>query len=248
MLNYAVSIPLSDCVLTGILIVPDDPIGLTIFVHGSGSSQYSPRNQFVARVLHGRRIGTLLFDLLTPREEKIDDVTRHLRFDIDLLAKRLWETTDWVSTAKATSHLPISYFGASTGAAAALIAATKTSSDIKSIVSRGGRPDLAGAALKQVHSPTLLIVGELDTAVIDLNVRAQRNMTNAICRLEIVPDATHLFEESGTLHAAAELAAAWFEAYFIGEDSAHHGGNLEVQVVPSASSADRNSGLGQIST
>jgi pimeloyl-ACP methyl ester carboxylesterase len=203
-------IPIGKETLFGQLSVPADAIGLVLFAHGSGSSRLSPRNQFVARHLEKRKIATLLFDLLTEEEEKIDEFTAELRFDIPFLAKRLLATTAW---AKTESNLPIGYFGASTGAAAALAAAAKKKSEIRAVVSRGGRPDLAGSALANVVSPTLLIVGSFDSEVIALNREAFAAL-QCEKKLEIVPGASHLFEEPGTLEAAARLAAEWFAAHF----------------------------------
>lgn len=193
--------------LRGIFSLSKDAKGIVIFAHGSGSGRHSPRNQFVARYLNQHNIGTLLLDLLTEAEELIDDQTRELRFNIPLLSDRLALTTDWVLK---QSNLPIGYFGASTGAAAALIAAAKKK--IAAVVSRGGRPDLAGAYLKQVRAPTLLIVGGDDPIVIELNQQAYDQL---ICQkeLKIVPGATHLFEEPGCLEQVAKWAADWFVQY-----------------------------------
>lgn len=197
--------------LGGILSIPENAKGIVLFAHGSGSGRFSPRNQFVAKMLQDDNIATLLMDLLTEKEEEKDDITRELRFDIPFLAKRLLEVTEWAKKHKETKALTIGYFGASTGAAAALIAASDRK-DIKAIVSRGGRPDLAGNKLSRVTSPTLLIVGGADYEVIELNQQAFRLLT---CekKLEIVPNATHLFEEPGTLNLAAKLAANWFTKY-----------------------------------
>lgn len=191
--------------LSGFLYIPHDPLGLILFVHGSGSSRFSSRNQFVARVLNKSRLATLLFDLLMPQEEAIDLHTREFRFNIQLLAQRLIIATNWCLN---NFDLPMGYFGASTGAAAALIAST-TSEEIKAVVSRGGRPDLANGFLPQVKAPTLLVVGGNDTLVISLNEEALSKM-KCIKQLEIVPGATHLFEETGTLNQAAKLAKDWF--------------------------------------
>jgi dienelactone hydrolase len=205
-------IPSGQITLEGELSVPEGATGLVLFVHGSGSGRYSPRNQYVARTIRESGIGTLLFDLLTPEEEAIDVSTRHLRFDIGLLAKRLVDATDWLKRKPDTSHLRFGYFGASTGAAAALLAAAEFGEEIGAVVSRGGRPDLAGDALSRVKSPTLLIVGGLDFHVISLNREAYARLR---CEKElvIVPGATHLFEEPGTLEEVARLAAEWFQRH-----------------------------------
>jgi dienelactone hydrolase len=193
----------------GNLVVPEDAAGVVLFAHGSGSSRLSPRNRRVARALQERGLATLLIDLLTADEEAIDIETAHLRFDIGLLADRLAGATDWLIKQPESRDLRIGYFGASTGAAAALVAAALRPQSIGAVVSRGGRPDLAGDALPRVQAPTLLIVGGEDLAVIDLNREAYERL---LCkrRLEIVPGATHLFEEPGTLETVARLAADWF--------------------------------------
>jgi len=208
-----VLIPAAGVTLHGDLEIPFHAKGIVLFAHGSGSSRHSPRNRFVAKTLHGYGLGTLLFDLLTVDEEEVDRFTRHLRFDIGLLASRLVAVTHWVQDSIETSHLPIGLFGASTGGGAALVAAADLGEKIRSVVSRGGRPDLAGDALPRVLSPTLLIVGEMDDHVITLNKHALKLMT---CerKLEIVPGATHLFEEPGTLEMAANLAGKWFAQHF----------------------------------
>ena len=198
--------------LTGDLIVPAGARGIVVFAHGSGSSRRSTRNRFVAGVLNRARLATLLFDLLTLEEEAIDEHTRELRFDIPLLATRLIAALDWIGRDPRTASLAIGVFGASTGAAAALIAAADRPAIVQAVVSRGGRPDLAADALEEVRAPTLLIVGGKDDVVIDLNREAARRMT-APHRTEIVAGATHLFEEPGTLEQVAELAAAWFTEY-----------------------------------
>ncbi|MDQ7250506.1 dienelactone hydrolase family protein [Dongia sedimenti] len=195
--------------LAGTLSVPRDACGLVVFVHGSGSSRFSPRNTHVAKALNARGIATLLFDLLTPAEE----ADRANVFDIPLLAGRLLDVIQWLSTEPSTKALPLGLFGASTGAAAALVAAAEQPDQIRAIVSRGGRPDLAGLALNRVRSPTILIVGGADDGVIDLNQAALSRLP-APKALEIVPRATHLFPEPGALEAVIELAAAWFERYF----------------------------------
>ncbi len=197
--------------LSGDLMIPERARGIVLFAHGSGSSRYSPRNRYVAGVLQQGGFATLLLDLLTPAEEQIDISTRQFRFDIELLAKRLIEATDWLQREPATSSLSIGYFGASTGAAAALIAAAERPS-INAVVSRGGRPDLAGITLPRVHAPTLLIVGSLDQTVIQLNREALARL-RCEKQLAIVPRATHLFEEPGTLEEVSKLARSWFEMH-----------------------------------
>jgi pimeloyl-ACP methyl ester carboxylesterase len=181
-----------------------------VFAHGSGSSRLSPRNKFVAGVLQRANLATLLLDLLTAEEERIDLETRHLRFDIDLLATRLVEASQWVIDNSSTHNFAIGYFGASTGAAAALMAAAELPEIARAVVSRGGRPDLAGAALSKVEAPTLLIVGGDDVPVIELNEKALREL-RCDKKLEAVPGATHLFEEPGTIEQVANLATNWFE-------------------------------------
>ncbi|MBV7331587.1 dienelactone hydrolase family protein [Chloroflexi bacterium TSY] len=195
--------------LEGELSIPTDAQGIVLFAHGSGSSRFSRRNRYVAQTLNEGGLATLLFDLLTSREEEIDMVTRHLRFDIDLLASRLVGATDWLIQLPKTEHLKIGYFGSSTGAAAVLIAAAQRAKMIQAVVSRGGRPDLAIPMLPQVRAPTLLIVGGNDIPVIGMNQDAQTYL-GAPAKLEIVPDATHLFEEVGALEMVARLAKEWF--------------------------------------
>jgi len=195
------------------LHVPARASGLVIFAHGSGSSRFSSRNRAVADSLHARGLGTLLLDLLTHDEESVDVFTREYRFDIDRLAGRMVMATDWVRQRADLEPLPIGYFGASTGAAAALIAAAERPSGGRAGGSRGGRPDLAGAALPRVAAPTLLIVGGHDEPVIELNEDAKRQMRAARVELTIVPGATHLFEEPGTLEEVERLAGEWFERY-----------------------------------
>lgn len=211
---WPVRIPADSVVLAGDLAVPAGTQGVVLFVHGSGSSRHSPRNQFVARTLQEAGIATLLFDLLTPKEEAQDDRDAHLRFDIDLLAGRLEQATKWVSAHAPTRRLTCGYFGASTGGAAALVAAAKLGAAIGAVVSRGGRPDLAGAALPRVVSPTLLIVGGQDDVVLRLNQEAHAQL-RCQAKLAIVPGATHLFAESGALAHVASLAAAWFRQHLI---------------------------------
>ena len=204
-----VRIQVGTIVMLGDLALPDDCHGIVLFAHGSGSSRHSPRNRYVAAELRAARLGTLLMDLLTLDEEAVDARTRHLRFDIPLLASRLVAATDWLASEPATAALSIGYFGASTGAGAALVAAAERADAVRAIVSRGGRPDLAGAALGRVTAPTLFIVGGHDEPVIELNRDAMAQMRSEV-RLEIVPGATHLFEESGTLEIVAQLAREWF--------------------------------------
>jgi dienelactone hydrolase len=195
--------------LEGSLGVPDGAQGVVLFAHGSGSSRHSPRNQYVARELRRAGLGTLLVDLLTADEEGVDQYTRHLRFDIELLAMRLLGATDWLRHQPSTRDLALGYFGASTGAGAALLAAAERPDQVRAVVSRGGRPDLAGPALIRVHAPTLLIVGGDDGPVIDLNERAME-LLEVEKELRIIPGATHLFEEPGALEEVARLAADWF--------------------------------------
>jgi putative phosphoribosyl transferase len=195
--------------LEGNLALPPGAHGVVLFAHGSGSSRFSPRNRFVAEQLRGRRLGTLLIDLLTAEEEDIDERTRHLRFDIEMLAVRLADAAHWLATGGETRGLPIGYYGASTGAAAALVAAARFPDLIGAVVSRGGRPDLAGAMLGRVQAPILLIVGGDDTLVIDLNQDAFRQLRCAK-EMKIVAGASHLFEERGALEEVARLAGDWF--------------------------------------
>lgn len=202
-------IPAGRAVLSGNLTIPENARALVLFAHGSGSSRHSPRNQFVARTLNRADLGTLLFDLLTPEEEAIDVHTREHRFNIGLLAERLVHPTKWARQQEQTRDLRIGYFGSSTGGAAALVAAAELSQDVGAIVSRGGRPDLAGAALLRVEAPTLLIVGGNDDIVIELNEMARDQMRCEV-KLEIIPGATHLFEEPGAIEQVAKLASDWF--------------------------------------
>lgn len=212
--RQAIQVPLGkgQAALEGDLTVPDGAQGVVLFAHGSGSSRHSPRNQYVATELNRARLATLLLDLLNAEEESFDAYNRHLRFNIPILADRLSRATGFMALHTATRNLPIGYFGASTGAAAALVAAA-TPSGIRAIVSRGGRPDLAGNALRRVTTPTLLIVGGDDTPVIPLNEQALERIGTAEKRLEIVPGASHLFEEPGTLEQVARLATDWFTHY-----------------------------------
>lgn len=200
--------------LHGDLTIPENAQGIVLFAHGSGSSRHSPRNKYVAQVLQKNGLATLLIDLLTEEEEKIDDYTAHLRFDIDLLAKRLSSATNWLIKNPDIKNLSVGYFGASTGAAAALVASVDHQDVIKAIVSRGGRPDLAGSSLPNVKAPTLLIVGGDDVPVIGMNEDAMR-LLKIEKKLVIIPGATHLFEEPGTLEEVARFAANWFVSHLI---------------------------------
>jgi dienelactone hydrolase len=204
-----VHIPAGRATLAGNLNIPVNATALVLFAHGSGSSRHSPRNQFVARTLNDIGLATLLFDLLTPEEELVDMRTAELRFDIDLLAERLVHATTWAKQQQQTRDLRIGYFGSSTGGGAALVAAAQLPNDVGAVVSRGGRPDLACAALPKVRAPTLLIVGGQDEIVIDLNEQA-RNQMRCKVKVEIIPGATHLFEEPGALEQVAKLASDWF--------------------------------------
>lgn len=210
-----VLIPVGTTVLEGDLVIPGGATGIVVFAHGSGSSRRSSRNRFVAAELQGARLATLLFDLLTADEERVDVVTREHRFDIELLASRLIDVTGWVRRADDLRSLKIGYFGASTGAAAALVAAARLGSDVSAVVSRGGRPDLAGPSLVEVRAPTLLIVGGSDEPVIGMNEAALAQLGGEKA-MEIVPGATHLFEEEGALEWVAHLAIAWFTRYLGG--------------------------------
>ena len=209
----AVRIPSDSVMLDGDLALPGKPSsGLVVFAHGSGSSRFSGRNRYVAEELQRAGLGTLLMDLLTPEEEEVDARTRHLRFDIPLLAGRVVATLDWLKRESATAGLSIGLFGSSTGAAAALIAAAERPDRVSAVVSRGGRPDLAGVALARVHAPTLLLVGGYDEQVLELNQQARDAMTAPV-ELVVVPGATHLFEEPGTLERAAGAAAAFLRTH-----------------------------------
>jgi putative phosphoribosyl transferase len=210
-----VQIPVGDASLAGVLEFPADAGGLVLFAHGSGSSRHSPRNQYVARVLRAAGSGTLLFDLLTREEEAEDAYSGHLRFNIAFLAERLVTASRWLSSRPLAQCLPLGYFGSSTGAAAALAAAASLGSAVQAVVSRGGRPDLAMEALPHVAAPTLLIVGERDEVVLQLNEEAFTRLA-AEKSLAVVPGATHLFEEPGALEAVARLAAHWFERHWKG--------------------------------
>jgi predicted alpha/beta-hydrolase family hydrolase len=207
-----VSLPVGGSSLQGALVVPAEATGIVLFAHGAGSSRHSPRNRQVASILVGRGLGTLLFDLLTREEEALDARTSELRFDIPFLADRLVAATDWVLGEPRVGDLPLGYFGASTGAAAALVAAERRSRSARAVVSRGGRPDLAGTSLTGVRAPTLFIVGERDPEVLRLNQEAMRFVAGET-RLEVIPGATHLFEEPGALDDVARLAGDWFKTW-----------------------------------
>ena len=207
--EISVVVPVDELALEGTLSIPQGATGVVLFAHGSGSSRHSPRNRLVAGELQRAGLGTLLFDLLSEEEERVDARTGELRFDIGLLARRVIAATDWLREQAATDWLPIGCFGASTGAAAALVAAAERVDVVGAVVSRGGRPDLAGEALGRVRAPTLLIVGGRDELVLDLNRQAQAKLS-AETELEIIPGATHLFEEPGKLERVAELARDWF--------------------------------------
>ena len=205
-------IPVGEVVVEGTLTLPPGAKSVVLFVHGSGSGRFSPRNQYVAKEFNKASIGTLLFDLLTQEEEEQDVVTAEYRFDIPLLAERLIGATEWLRNDSKTQRLPYGYFGASTGAAAALIAAAKLPKDVATVVSRGGRPDLAGDYLPKVAAPTLLLIGGLDVEVIELNKEAMAKMKTEK-KLVIIPGATHLFEEPGTLEEVAKISTEWFLRY-----------------------------------
>ncbi len=221
--EHLVSVNASGVILEGNLEIPQGTRGIVLFAHGSGSSRHSPRNRYVAQVLRQAGLATLLMDLLTPSEEVIDRQTRHLRFDIGLLAERLVGATHWLKETPATQKLKIGYFGASTGAAAALVAAADCPEAVGAVVSRGGRPDLAGYALSRVRAPTLLIVGERDPLVLKLNREAQAQL-RVSNQLELVGGATHLFEEPGTLEEVARLASQWFARYLMETETVTVGG------------------------
>jgi putative phosphoribosyl transferase len=208
-----VDIDIGEGSLEGDLVLPAHPKGIVLFAHGSGSSRFSSRNQHVANVLQSHGMATLLFDLLTQREESVDRVTTEFRFNIPLLAARLSAATRWTMSEPVTEKLRQCYFGASTGAAAALMAASEWPETVAAVVSRGGRPDLAGGALRSVKAPTLLIVGGNDEPVLHLNRRALTELGCADKKLAIVPGASHLFEEPGALEEVARVAAEWFEKH-----------------------------------
>jgi dienelactone hydrolase len=212
--SRSVSIPIGRDSIDGDLSIHSESRALILFAHGSGSSRHSPRNKHVAQILNQAGLSTLLLDLLTPAEEAIDQRNAHLRFDIAFLADRLVAATDWLPAAIGGHGHQIGYFGASTGAAAALVAAAKRPKVIDAIVSRGGRPDLAGSSIELVRAPTLLIVGEYDDIVIELNRQAAASL-RALHKIEIVPGATHLFEESGALDEVAALARRWFKDHLV---------------------------------
>ncbi len=212
-LERLVQVPIDSAALEGSLAVPAGAQGIVLFAHGSGSSRHSPRNRSVAGALQQAGLATLLVDLLTAEEEAVDRFTAHLRFDIPLLARRLIVATEWLAQHPATQQLRLGYFGASTGAAAALVAAAQCPEAVGAVVSRGGRPDLAGPALDRVRAPTLLIVGGHDEEVLHLNRLALKALGAQETQLTIVPGATHLFEEPGALEEVAHLAADWFVRY-----------------------------------
>jgi dienelactone hydrolase len=218
-----VGVMVGEARLGGTLAVPEGAQGLVIFAHGSGSSRHSPRNRYVAYSLRMAGLGTLLFDLLTEDEEAEDEITAALRFDIGFLARRLGKVTDWVFQHPELSRLRVGYFGSSTGAAAALVAAADRTEAIGAVVSRGGRPDLAGGALERVRAPTLLIVGGADDIVLDLNQEALDRLHSPKA-LEVIPGATHLFPEPGALERVAKLAEGWFVRFL--------GGALELEARP----------------
>ena len=210
-----VAIPVGEVQLAGTLRIPEGADGIVLFAHGSGSGRFSPRNRHVAAVLEHAGLATMLIDLLSEREEREDSRTGDLRFDIPMLADRLLAATVWLHAYEGTTSLPLGLFGASTGAGAALLAAAGRPELIKAIVSRGGRPDLAGKALRHVSAPTLLIVGGRDSVVLDLNERAAAELATK-CKIEVVPGATHLFEEPGSLETVAALARDWFLLHLSG--------------------------------
>ena len=220
-LERTVSIPAGRVTLEGTLGIPDRATGLVLFAHGSGSSRFSPRNRFVARALRDSGLGTLLLDLLSSTEEEVDEITRHHRFDIPMLADRLVVAIDWLAAEEPTAALPVGLFGASTGGGAALVAAAERPRRVGAVVSRGGRPDLAGEALARVEAPTLLLVGGRDDVVIDLNERARVQM-HADVRIQIIPGATHLFEERGALEQVAAAARDWFLLHLPRTAAEHH--------------------------
>ena len=217
-INRIVAVKAGPVTLDGALYLPRNAKGLVVFVHGSGSSRTSPRNQYIAGALQQAGLGTLLFDLLTPEEEEIDLRTRHLRFDIGLLARRTIGAADWLHEQAETRQLKLGFFGASTGAAAALITAAERPEITGAVVCRGGRPDMAKDALPHIQAPTLLIVGQLDFPVIQVNEQALEQMSpKTVNEITMVPGATHLFEEPGALEYVAHLATNWFKQYLRSE-------------------------------
>lgn len=210
MQEQLVQIPIEDKILEGNLTIPVGTKGIVLFAHGSGSSRFSPRNKFVSQYFNNEGLATLLFDLLTPEEEQLDEVNREFRFDIPLLTERLVTSTHWIKEYEKTKHLKIGYFGSSTGAASALIASTKI--EINAIVSRGGRVDLAQDYLEKIIAPTLFIVGGKDEEVLALNKKAFEKL-NHIKEIAVIPNASHLFEEPGKLEDVAKIAAGWFTVY-----------------------------------
>ena len=212
LVEQSVQIPAGGVALDADMAVPEPATGVVLFAHGSGSSRHSPRNRYVAGELHASGLATVLADLLTPAEEQLDARTGRLRFDIGLLAARVMALTDWATEYRPTAGLPVGLFGASTGAAAALVAAAQRPGPVAAIVSRGGRPDLAGEYLRSVVQPTLLIVGARDTAVIELNRKTMRKLRGE-ARLEVIAGASHLFSEPGALELVARLARDWFTRY-----------------------------------
>ncbi len=228
LVERSLQIPAGGMALDADIVVPEPPGGVVLFVHGSGSSRHSPRNRYVARELQTSGLATVLADLLTPWEEQLDARTGRLRFDIDLLAPRVTALTDWVVGYRPTAGLRVGLFGASTGAAAALVAAAGRPGPVAAVVSRGGRPDLAGEHLRSVGQPTLLIVGARDAVVIELNRQAIQKLGSE-ARLEIVPGASHLFEEPGALEQVARLARGWFAHHLKpGPGEHHHPGGTTV--------------------
>ena len=213
MVEKAIQVPVGKASLPGTFRGPEGATAVVLFAHGSGSSRHSPRNRYVAEVLQQAGLATVLLDLLTPEEEAVDVRTAEYRFDIGLLAERVVEAADWLTNASFAAGMTIGCFGASTGAAAALIAAADRHDQIKAVVSRGGRPDLAGPALARVHAPTLLLVGGMDQMVLSLNREALAQLGCVHKQLEVVPGATHLFEEPGALEKVAERAALWFNRW-----------------------------------
>lgn len=211
--NIDVLVPLSDVTLEGYLSVPRQSTGIVLFAHGSSSSRYSPRNQYVAEQLYKRGISTLLIDLLTPSEERMETDARHLRFDTDLLSERLSDITKWIEQHEKIGTLPLGLFGSATGAAAALTVAALRPDIVQAVVLRGGRPDMAEEFLEQVEAPTLLIAGGKDSGTLQHNRQALERMNDSCC-LEVIPEASHLFTEPGTLKRVATLAGGWFDRHF----------------------------------